>query len=248
MTVMKRILLLTAALTALGAVVGPAAASARIVVLGQTSPISAPSCPKGVTPANCYIILTRTTAVQSISDGVAYPTTVKRDGWLIDFTVGLSNLSPDAATEKSFLHKLDQHYGGTPQLAITVLRPGKGNRFKVVAVSGTFHLIPFLGQVLEEPFSMPPSFTTFTALPVKKGDVIGLSIPTWAPVLSYNLNAAKFAYRQSRQGNCANAAATETAQMTVGASTRYLCTYTGTRVEYSATEVTNVAYPKKYVH
>ena len=36
--------------------------------------------------------------------------------------------------------------------------------------------------------------------------------------------------------------------MTVGASTRYLCAYTGTRVEYSATEVTTAPYPKNYVH
>ena len=32
--------------------------------------------------------------------------------------------------------------------------------------------------------------------------MIGLTVPTWAPVLSYNLNASKFAYRQSRKANC----------------------------------------------
>ncbi len=36
--------------------------------------------------------------------------------------------------------------------------------------------------------------------------------------------------------------------MTVGASASYLCNYTGTRVEYSATEVVNTPYPKNYVH
>jgi len=39
-----------------------------------------------------------------------------------------------------------------------------------------------------------------------------------------------------------------TAQLTVGANTQYLCTYGGTRVEYSATEDTTTSYPKTYVH
>jgi hypothetical protein len=248
MKMMKRFFLVTATFAALALALTPAGAPAKIVELGQTSPITAPSCPKGVQPSQCFIILTRTTAVQSISDGVKYPTTVKQDGWIVAFTAGLSKLSSDATTEKKYLHLLDQAYGGTPQLALTVLRPGPKNRYTVAAESQTFHLIPFLGQVLQEPLSLPPNFTQFTALPVKKGDVIGLSVPTWAPVLSYNLNASKFAYRQSRMANCKNAAGAETAQMTVGASTRYLCSYTGTRVEYSVTEVTNTPYPKSYVH
>jgi hypothetical protein len=250
MTMMKRFSLVTAGLIATAAALTPASAVASLVELGQTSPtpIVSPSCPTGVAPSECFIILTRTTAVQTTSDGVAYPTTVKKDGWIVAFTAGLSQLSSDAKTEKSYLHILDQGYGGTPQLAITVLKPGPKHKFTVVAQSQTFHLIPFLGQVLQEPLSMPPTFTSFTALPVKKGDVIGLTIPTWAPVLSYNLSTTKFAYRKSRTGNCTKPPRTDTAQMTIGASTRYLCEYTGTRVEYSATEVINNTYPKTYVH
>ena len=111
-----------------------------------------------------------------------------------------------------------------------------------------FHVIPFLGSVLDEPLSLPPNFTQFTALPVKAGEVIGLTVPTWAPVLTYNLTSSKFSYRQSRRANCNNAAAAQTAQLAVGAHAQYLCSYGGTRVEYSATEVVNTPYPKKYVH
>lgn len=249
MTMMKRLPLLTPALTGLLLALAPGAATAKLVELGQTaSPIVAPACPSGVSPSNCFIILTRTTAVQSTSDGVAYPTTVKQDGFIVAFTVGLSRLSSNTTTERNYLHVLDQAYGGTPQLVLTVLKPGPNHRFTVAAQSATFHLIPFLGSVLNEPLSLPPSFTSFTALPVKKGDVIALTVPTWAPVLSYNLNASKFAYRQSRTANCKHAAGGQTAQQSVGASTRYLCTYTGTRVEYTATEITNTPYPKTYVH
>ncbi len=249
METMKRFSLVIAGWIATVLALAPGSAAAKIVELGQTAtPIAAPSCPKGVPPNQCTIVLTRTTAIQTVSDGSAYPTRVKKDGWIVAFTVGLSQLSSNARTERRFLHVLDQGYGGTAQLALTVLKPGRRSKFTVTAQSATFHLIPFLGQVLQEPLSLPPSFTQFTALPVKAGDVIGLTTPTWAPVLAYNLNATKFGYRQSRTGNCQHAASHETAQLTVGASTRYLCAYTGTRVEYSATEVLSKPYPKRYVH
>lgn len=246
---MKHFSLATAALIVAALALAPGTAAAKTVELGQTAtPLVAPSCPKGVSPSQCFIILTRTTAIQSSSDGVQYPTTVKKNGWITAFTVGLSNLSSNAATERSYMHTLDAAYGGTPQLAITVLKPGPKNKYTVVAQSATFHVLPFLGSLLQEPLSLPPSFTTFTALPVKAGEVIGLTVTTWAPVLAYNLNTSKFSYRQSRMANCKNAAAGQTAQTTIGANTRYLCQYAGTRVEYSVSEIVNTPYPKTYVH
>lgn len=246
---MKRFSLVTAGLLAAGLAALPAVADAKIVVLGQTAtPIASPVCPKGVSPSQCFIILTRTTAIQTTSDGVTNPTVVKNNGWIVSFTVGLSQLSTNSKTEHNYLKTLDTAYGGTPQLALTVLQPGPNNKYTVAASSGIYHVTPFLGQVVQEPLSLPPTFTTFTAIPVKKGDVIGLTVPTWAPVLTYNLNSTKFTYRQSRMTNCKNAAGAQSAQITVGASTRYLCNYTGTRVEYSATEVVNTPYPKTYVH
>jgi hypothetical protein len=246
---MKRIPIAIAALMTALALLLPAAASAQMVELGKTStPIIAPSCPTGTSPAQCFIILTRTTAVQTVADGVLNPTKVKKAGWIVAFTVGLSKLSTSAKTETSYLHTLNRAYGGPPQLQLTVLKPGAKNKYTVAAESGVYHVTPFLGQVLQEPLALPPSFTTFTALPVQPGEVVGLTVPTWAPVLTYNLTANQFAYRQSRMGNCKNAAGSETAQTSVGANTRYLCNYTGTRVEYTASEVVNQGYPKTYVH
>ncbi len=247
---MKPLAFLMAAGAAVLALMAPTAASAQMVELGQTSgaPVTAPSCPTNVSPARCFIILTRTTAVQSVTNGVVNPVKVKKAGWIVAFTVGLSRLTSKAKTEHNYLHQLDTAYGGTPQVALTVLKPGPRNQYTVAAQSGLFHLIPFLGSVLQEPLSLPPSFHALTALAVKPGDVIGLTVPTWAPVLTYNLAATKYSYRQSRASNCKNAAGSQTAQMKVGATASYLCTYTGTRVEYSATEVVNKPYPKKYVH
>jgi hypothetical protein len=243
-------LALAASVSALAAAAAlPGGASAQEVQLGQTAtPLAAPACPKGTSASQCTIILTRTTAVQTVSDSVINPTRVNQPGWIVSFSVGLSNLSDKPSTEKSFLKKLDESYGGTPQLQLTVLRPGPKNTFTVQAQSGVYHVTPFLGSVLQEPLSLPNTFTTFTALPVKRGDVIALSVPTWAPVLTYDLASGDFGYRQSRSSGCKNPPATETAQSHVGQSTAYTCGYTGTRVEYSATEITNTPYPKTYVH
>jgi hypothetical protein len=235
--------LLAAALTI------PTPASAAVVQIGQTkSPIAAPACPKGTSTSSCKIVLERTTAIQTKSDGVSRPTVIKQDGWIVAFTVGLSRLSSNAKTVHRLLHGLDTAYGGTPQLALTVLKPGPKGVYTVRAQSGSYHLIPFLGRVLTEPLSLPPKFSAFTALPVKKGDVVALTVPTWAPILTYNLSGSQFAYAQSRTANCDSAAAGQTAQTKVGSSSKYGCAYTGTRVQYSATEVTNVPYPKHYPH
>ena len=111
-------------MSAFAVLIAPAAASAQVIELGATStPLVAPSCPAGVTPANCKIVLTQVTALETIRDGVAYPTTVKKPGSIVAFTVGLSRLAADAATARADIHFLDQTYGGTTRAAITVLRP-----------------------------------------------------------------------------------------------------------------------------
>jgi hypothetical protein len=246
---MKRILLAAAAGLSAVCLTAPGAASAQIIELGQTStaPVAAPSCPAGVALSDCRIVLTRTTAVQNETNGVVNPTKVTKDGWIVAFTVGLSKLTADSSTELKLLKGLDASWGGPPQIVLTVLKPGPKNSYTVAAQSATFHVLPFLGSVLQEPLSLPPTFTTMTALPVKKGEVIGLTVLTWAPVLTYNLTPSKYSYRQSRRANCTHAAGTQTAQTTLNATQRYLCAYTGTRVQYSATEVVNQPYPKTYV-
>jgi hypothetical protein len=247
---MKRFVLTLCAFTALLAA-GATNASAQIVELGQTStPVSAPACPRGATLANCHIVLVHTTAIQTASDGVLNPTVVKQPGWVVAFSVGLSNLINKPAIERQILHGLDKSWGGTPQVALTVLAPvaHRANDYRVVGQSASFHVIPFLGSVLQEPLSLPPTFSAFTALPVAKGDVIGLTVPTWAPVLAYDLNGPRFTYRQSRSANCAKTPAGQTAQESIGSSATYGCSYPGARIEYSATEIVDQPYPKKYVH
>jgi hypothetical protein len=231
---MKRSLLAIAGAVALCGVL-PAAAAATITELGATtSPLVAPACPKGVAPSQCTIILTRATALETIRDDVAYPSTVKQAGRLVAFTVGLSSLSTNATTASNDVKFLDKTYGGDAQVELTVLkRIGKKTAWtwQVVASSPVVDVQTYLGQVAQFPLT--------TSIPVIRGEVIALTTPTWAPVLSIDLSTHNFAYRQSRTNNCTNPPSTSEAQVTVGASAKYTCDYPGTRVEYSATEVTN---------
>jgi hypothetical protein len=245
MGMMKRRSILPMAVAGLTAALGlavalPTGAEADTVELGATpSPVVAPACVKGDSLANCKIVLTRTTGIEASSDGLINPTRVNRQGWIVSFTVGLSNLVGSRSQRAAIIKNLDGLYGGEPELALTVLKPGPNNTFTVAAQSGTYPLLPFLGQVLEQPLSLPPRFTSFTALPVIRGEVIGLTVPTWAPVLSYDLPTAQFSYRQSRRANCNSPAATQTAATKTGVTKTFGCDYTGTRMQYTATEITD---------
>ncbi len=231
---MKRSLLAlaAAALTAGGL---PSWASAQAIELGQTSTgLVSPVCPKGVSQANCTIVLTQVTAVETLRDGSAYPTTVKKAGEVVAFTLGLSALSTDKATVKQDISFLNSAYGGVAEAQLTVLRPlGPRRTFQwgVAAQSPLFHLERYLGQVVQFPLAQP--------LPVVPGEAIALTVPTWAPVLSFDLPPKSFAYRQSRKANCTHPASAIQAQLTIGAAATYKCNYAGTRVEYTASEITS---------
>jgi hypothetical protein len=237
MVVMRRFFLLLA-VTSAALLALPALAAAQELELGLTSSrLVAPACPKGVTPVNCTIILTHTTALETLRDGVAYPTTVKTAGRIVAFTVGLSRLSSSAKTTKQDIHFLDSTYGGTTRVAVAVLRPvgsRSQRRWQVMAESPPVHVQPWLGRVVTFPLA--------ASLPVARGEVVALTTPTWAPVLSIDLSTKSFAYRQSRTSGCSSPPPSSVAQ-SVGQSTQYLCDYAGTRVEYSATEVTSKVPP-----
>jgi hypothetical protein len=240
----KRSVVLCAALAAATLALAAVPAYATIIELGATkTPLIAPACPPNSAAVQCTIIQTRATALETIRDGIAYPTTVKKAGRIVAFTVGLSALSSNRTTRLSEIKFLDHTKGGTAQVAISVLAPAgakKLRQWKLIAESPLFHVQPYLGEVVQLPLT--------TTLPVQRGDVIALTTPTWAPTLAIDLSTKQFAYRQSRTQNCPHPAGGEQAQMTVGATARYGCDYPGTRVEYTATEVTTPQFPKGYVH
>jgi hypothetical protein len=235
METMRRLPLAAVAASLLaGTVALPAAASATEVQLGQTTtPLVAPTCPANTTAATCKILLTEMTGLETVSDSGAYPTRVKADGVLTSLTLGISSAA------KSFTSSLDKTYGGVPQAEVTVLRrvgPLTTLRFQVVAESAPQDLASYEGSVVQFPLG--------AGIPVVPGELIALTSPTWAPVLSIELSPSAFAYRQPVVATAATPGAkpactqyTLSAPLAIGNQNAYGCNYTGTRIQYSATEV-----------
>ncbi len=193
----------------------PAAASARLQELGQLGADARPSCPAA--PCNA---LTRTTAIQAKVGDARGPLVAPRNGRLVAWTVRLGKLGP------SQIKFFDEHYGGKAQAQITVLRQGKSLRFRATGQSAPVELEPYFGKTAQFPLGR--------SLTVKKGYVIALTVPTWAPVLSLGLDKLT-SWRASRpREGCADTV-TETAQIELGALAQYYCLYRGGRITYSAT-------------
>jgi hypothetical protein len=233
---MKRSLLaLGAALIA--AALLPASSVAQEVAIGVTSsPVISPVCPSGVSQADCAIVLEQMTALETLRDGVAYPSLVHYSGELVSFTVGISAISSNKTTLKKDETYLNSTYGGAPSAQITVLRrvgSPTHYRWEVAAQSSPVELQRYLGRVIQFPLTQD--------LPVVPGEAIALTVPTWAPVLSFDLSTSKYVYRQSRRTDCKSVTTDEQAELTLGQQAQFGCKYTGTRVEYSASEIVTPA-------
>jgi hypothetical protein len=234
---MKRAILAAVA-GVLAAFLAPAAAIAADVPVGVTaSPLVSPTCPANAQGAACEIVLTQVTAYETLRDGVANPDMIKRSGVIVSFDLGLAGTS---LITPAVLASLDKTYGGPPEVQLTVLRSvgtPTAPAFRVAAQSAVFMLRPELGTVADFPLIAP--------LPVVRGEMLAVTVPTWAPVLSFELSATQFAYAQSRSqvikggaSSCDTTGGANLAQLAVGALSSYSCSYPGTRIEYSALEIT----------
>jgi hypothetical protein len=194
-------------------------AQARVLEVGTAKGDQPPSCPD----SPCLAV-SRTTGYQTQlgSKGGAYK--VRADGRIVAWTVDLG--SPNGRQVAFF----DQAFGKA-SAGITILRRGKKKlqRFNV-GESPVLQLEPYLGQTVQFPLA--------TSLAVKKGDIVALTVPTWAPVLTQLLSDGSAWLASRPKGGCDNTD-TQTAHVKTG-PTRYRCKYTA-RLTYSATLVTNPA-------
>ncbi len=235
---MKRAVSILAA-TVVAAFTLPAIASAANLQVGVTaSPLISPTCPADAQGTNCKIVLTQVTAYEKRRDGVVNPTQIKQSGEIVSFSLGLAGTNTVTAKDLAYLDKV---YGGPPEAELSVLRQTGSSKvpaYRVAAQSQVFKLRPSLGQVAEFPLVAP--------LPVVRGEILALTVPTWAPVLSFELDTSKFSYAQSRSPlkstttgavSCNTSASANLAQMLIGQLSNYSCSFPGTRIEYSALEV-----------
>ncbi|WP_354697819.1 hypothetical protein DSM112329_03464 [Paraconexibacter sp. AEG42_29] len=147
---------------------------------------------------------------------------VKADGRVVAWTIQLSKPGPK---QTAFFN---ENLGGEAQAQLTILRPGNKLYARVVAQGESVKLTKYFGQKV--------TFTLKKSIPVKKGNIIGITVPTWAPALALE-QPGTTSWRASRgKGQC-NDFDSQSAQTQTNNITRFYCLYRTARLAYSATVV-----------
>ena len=198
-----------------------------------TSTWPAPSCPG----APC-LALTRTTGFQLKVGSDRSLMTIPANGSIVAWTITLSSPTTTATApsgEEAQVTYFDDHEGGTAQAGIAILKPGKHLYYTLVSQSPVVQLEPYFGETVEFPLA--------SSIHVKKGEILALTVPTWAPVMAAD-DAAGTPYgkwtswRSSRQKSGCQTTGGQTAQQSAGSAVQYYCMYEGIRLAYSALEIT----------
>jgi hypothetical protein len=209
--------LLAGALAVAGlAVALPATADARLQEIGKLERGVQGSCPR-----TCLAI-PRTTGYQAKIGPNRGTYVIPRDGRIVAWTLSLGKPGPNQT--KFFNERL----GGEAQAAIAVLRPGKHLRHTLVAKSPV--------QKLSDWFGMYVQFPLEQTIAVQKGDIVALSVPTWAPALQVNLGGDT-SWRSSRAKGSCNDTGDQSALDKNRDTVQFYCLYRTARLTYSATLV-----------
>ena len=216
--------LLVCALVLLGSLAGrsdAARAPKTRVILGKTAVEPDPSCPG----LPCQAIGS-VTGFQVDNGQTRLPFLVPHDGTIKSWTL---TLAQPTNSQRSFFNGF---FGTPPEARLAILRrvPGTNPPRYVLLRQGSIKVLsPYLGQTVE--FS--------SNLMVERGDITGLTVPTWAPAFAQNLSADNV-WRASREPEtCKNATDIRQGepQQKVGRRATYGCKYTTARLLYTATLV-----------
>ncbi|CAA9502204.1 MAG: hypothetical protein AVDCRST_MAG53-2069 [uncultured Solirubrobacteraceae bacterium] len=200
----------------------PAIAVAAIFEIGTVQGENA--MPDPACPAKPCLAISRTTGYQVKVGGARDTHVVKEDGRIVAWTIKLSRPG------KKQIEFFEKNLGGESTAQLTVLRPGNKLYARILAQGEPVALEPYFGQTAQ--------FALQKSIPVKKGNVIGISVPTWAPALSIN-QPGTVSWRASRPKGGCNDFAKPTAQLGMNNITRFFCLYRTARLTYTATVVTD---------
>ena len=203
----QRVFSSSAVLAAFAALALPAAAPAKITELGQL-----PDGVLGACPLDCQAV-SRTTGYQAKvgPDRTLYQ--APADGRIVAWTVALGNPGPKQSA--FFAERL----GGESQAAIVVLAIEKKLVRRIVAKAPLMKLTDYFGSVAQFPLEQ--------TLAIKKGQYIGLSVPSWAPALQLGLGNDS-SWRASRSKRlCTDPAVTSTQTALLGnrSASEFGCLY-----------------------
>ncbi len=193
------------------------------VVLGQTSMVPDPSCPG----LPCQAVGS-VTGFQISNGQTRSPFLVPHDGTIKAWTL---TLAQPTNKQRSFFNGF---FGTPPEARLAILRRVPGTnppRYNLRSQGSIKVLTPYLGQTVK--FG--------SSLKVEKGDIVGITVPTWAPAFAQDLPANEV-WRASREpGACTNSTDIRQGepQERIGARATYGCRYSTARLLYTATLVEN---------
>ena len=221
MPVMLRRPTSAAAACVAAALLMPALAHAEVLEIGKIDAGIKPGCPD----KPCFAV-SRTTGYQAKVGTERGLMTVPKDGRIVAWTLMLGK--PGKKQTEFFDSKL----GGESQAQLTILDPKRKLRSRAVARGPLMKLQPYFGRTSQFPLA--------TSIPVKKGQVIAITVPTWAPALGTGLGGDT-SWRASREkGQCEDTQG-QTAQTQPNQLAQYYCLYRTARLTYSATLITKPA-------
>ncbi len=205
-----------------GLVLGSGAAGAApqktTVVLGNTATTPDPSCPD----LPCQAIGS-VTGFQVNNGQTRLPFLIRHRGVIKAWTL---TLAQPTRSQRAFFNSF---FGTPPEARLAILRRVPGTnppRYSLVRQGAVKVLSPYLGQTVR--FG--------SNLRVEKNDIVGLTVPTWAPAFSQGL-ASNNIWRASRlPHHCTNATDIRQGepQQRVGRRATYGCRYTTARLLYTA--------------
>jgi len=206
---------LTSAVLALGAaLLLPAVAQAQITELGALADGARGSCPD-----SCQAV-TRTTGYQAKvgPDRMLYR--APANGRIVAWSIALGKPGPKQ------LAFFNDRLGGEAQAALVVLEPGKKLARTVVAKGPMQTLTGYLGTTVQ--------FPLIRTLAIKKGQYVGITVPTWAPALQVALGNDT-SWRSSRGADACGDTGTQSAMIGQRTRASFRCLYRTARLTYSAT-------------
>ncbi|MDQ3740509.1 MAG: hypothetical protein M3320_01140 [Actinomycetota bacterium] len=217
----SRIALAALVIAVLSALAVPSAAPARLIEIGALTTeteLPAPSCPT----RPCFAV-SRTTGYQAKVGTNRGLMKVPANGRIVAWTIRLSRPG------RSQITFFNRRLGGEASAGLSVLKPGRRLFGRVMAQSPIVQLQPFFGQTVQFPLEQ--------SLPARKGQLIALTVPTWAPALATNLGPDT-SWRASRPAGECDDTETQTAQAELRDLAQYRCLYQRVRLTYTATLIT----------
>ena len=157
-----------------------------------------------------------------------FPTRVrKRNGWLVAFSLTLGDPTD---RQKRFFNRL---WGKPAQARISVLDPeppqgdrrNRRQRYRLHNQSQPIDLRPFFGK--------KAWFTLKRRMHVGRGQIIALTLPTWAPVLATDLRGRE-RWRSSRHPDHCEDVTRNAAREKVGRLRDYRCLHSTARLLFTA--------------